>query len=175
MQKLLLDFFPIVIFFIGFKLYGIYVATAALMVASLLQMSYCFIKYRKIEQMHLVTLILVLVFGMLTLFFHNDRFIQWKVTVINWLFSAVFLISPLFMKKSPVQYLMEKHIKMPDNAWKRLNFSWVIYFLFLGAINLYVAYFFSLDAWVNFKLFGLLGLTIVFVLAQGVYLKKYFE
>lgn len=173
MKKLFFDFFPLIIFFVGFKLYNIYVATGALMVASTIQIGYEYTRYRKVELMHVITLVLVLVFGGMTIYFHNDRFIQWKVTILNWLFAVVFLASQWFMKKPIIRLLMEKTIALPKKVWTRLNVAWILYFLILGGLNLYVAYYFSLNTWVNFKLFGLMGCTIVFVVGQSFYLYKH--
>jgi intracellular septation protein len=175
MKKLFFDFFPLAIFFVVFKLSNIYMATAALMVASTIQIGYEYIRYKKVEAMHIVTLVLVIVFGGLTIYFHNDRFIQWKVSILNWLFAAVFLASQLFMKKPIIRLLMEKSVALPEKVWNRLSSVWVCYFILLGCLNIYVAYNFSLNAWVNFKLFGLMGCTIIFVVAQSAYLYKHID
>ena len=175
MKKLIFDFFPLVIFFVAFKLYNIYVATGALMVASSIQIIYEYVKYKKIEPMHIITLVLVIIFGGLTIYFHNDRFIQWKVSILNWLFAAIFLASQLFMKKPIIQLLMEKSVQLPKKVWRNLNYAWIIYFILLGCLNIYVAYYFSLNAWVNFKLFGLMGCTIIFIIAQSAYLYKHID
>ena len=175
MKKLFFDFFPIVIFFIVFKIHGIYYATGALMIASAIQISYELIRYRKVEMMHIITLVLVLVFGGMTIYFHDDRFIQWKVSIINWLFALILLASHFFMKKPIIRMIMEKNIVLPDQVWKRLNLIWIMYFTILGAINIYVAYNYSLNAWVNFKTFGLIGITLAFIVGQSVYLYKHMD
>jgi intracellular septation protein len=175
MKKLFFDFFPIVIFFIVFKIHGIYYATGALMIASAIQISYELIRYRKVEMMHIITLVLVLVFGGMTIYFHDDRFIQWKVSIINWLFALILLASHFFMKKPIIRMIMEKNIELPDLVWQRLNFIWITYFTILGAVNIYVAYNYSLNAWVNFKTFGLIGFTLIFIIGQSVYLYKHMD
>jgi intracellular septation protein len=174
-MKLLYDFFPIIIFFIVFKLYGIYAATASAIIASVLQVGGYWLKRRKFEKMQLITLVLITVFGGATLIFHNPMFIKWKVSVINWLFGLAFLGSQFIGKKNFVQRLLDEKIQLPAPVWKRLNTFWVVYFLALGFINIYVVYHFSTSAWVDFKLFGVLGLTLVFVILQAVYLSKHIQ
>ena len=174
-MKLLYDFFPILIFFIVFKLYGIYAATASAIIASVLQVGGYWLKHRKFEKMQLITLVLITVFGGATLIFHNPMFIKWKVSVINWLFGLAFLGSQFIGKKNFVQRLLDEKIQLPAPVWQRLNTFWVVYFLALGFINIYVVYHFSTSAWVDFKLFGVLGLTLVFVILQAVYLSKHIQ
>ena len=176
MKKIFFDFFPIILFFIFFKIYDIYYATGVLMIAFVIQITYELIRYKKVDPMHIMTLVLVLVFGGLTIYFHNDRFIQWKVTVINWLFGAIVLISQYIFKKNLVQSILAKNIKMKtDKPWLTLNNVWIIYFILLGALNLYIAYAYPLSTWVNFKTFGLIGITLVFVICQSVYLHKHID
>jgi len=174
-MKLLIDFFPIVIFFIAFKMYDIYVATAVLIIASLLQTSIHWLVHRKFEKMHVITLLLVCIFGGLTLILQDEIFIKWKPTVINWLFAVAFIGSQFIGKKSLLQRMMGDHMKLPSNIWLRLNIAWTLFFIALGIINLYVAYHFDTETWVNFKLFGLLGLTFVFVVAQSIYVARFIE
>ena len=174
-MKLLYDFFPIIIFFVVFKLYGIYAATASAIIASVLQVGGYWLKHRKFEKMQLITLVLITVFGGATLIFHNPMFIKWKVSVINWLFGLAFLGSQFMGKKNFVQRLLDEKIQLPAQVWQRLNTFWVIYFLALGFINIYVVYHFSTSAWVDFKLFGVLGLTLVFVVLQALYLSKHIQ
>ena len=176
MKKIFFDFFPIILFFIFFKIYDIYYATGVLMIAFVIQITYELIRYKKVDPMHIMTLVLVLVFGGLTIYFHNDRFIQWKVTVINWLFGAIVLISQYIFKKNLLQSILAKNIKMKtDKPWLTLNNVWIIYFILLGALNLYIAYAYPLSTWVNFKTFGLIGITLVFVICQSVYLHKHID
>ncbi len=172
-MKLLFDFFPIVLFFIAYKLYDIYVATAVVIVASLLQVAVHWLQYRRFESMHLLTLALVIVMGGATLFLQNELFIQWKPSVINWLFAAVFIGSQfLFGKKTIMQRMLGKSIKLSSASWGQLNLAWAAFFIVSGLVNIYVVYNFDMDAWVNFKLFGMLGMTLIFIIAQGIWLAK---
>jgi intracellular septation protein len=123
--------------------------------------------------MHLVTLGLVIVLGGATLVFRDPTFIKWKPTVVNWLFGAAFLASQIFTSKPLVQRMMSTAITLPTSIWSRLNLAWVIFFLVSGMANLYVAYQFTEAVWVNFKLFGMLGLTLLFVVGQAFYLNRY--
>lgn len=172
-MKLLYDFFPVALFFVAYKLYDIYVATAVVMVAALFQTLGYWIKYRRFENLHLITLGIILILGGITLFFHNPSFIKWKPTLVNWLFAGVFLTSGWISEKNLVEHLLSSQIALPKNIWQNLNFAWIIFFIFSGAINLYVAYTFSEETWVNFKLFGMFGLTILFILIQSIYLSHY--
>ncbi|MDX8398122.1 MAG: septation protein A [Mariprofundaceae bacterium] len=174
-MKFLLDFFPIVIFFIAFKTYDIYVATAVLIIASLLQTSIHWLIHRRFEKMHIITLLLVCVFGGLTLILQDEMFIKWKPTVINWLFAIVFIGSQFVGKKSIIQRMMGDHMQLPAAVWLRLNIAWTLFFIALGIANLYVAYNFDTATWVNFKLFGLLGVTFVFVILQSLYVARYIK
>ncbi|WP_417228119.1 septation protein A [Amphritea sp.] len=173
-MKLLLDFLPVIIFFIVYKSTDdIILATAVLIPATLLQMLYTWLKTHKIETIQLVTLALVVVLGGATVMFQDKTFIQWKPTVVTWLFAAAFLGSQFIGKKTIIQRLMNGTIELPAYAWKQLNIAWIIFYIILGAINLYVAYTMSEETWVNFKLFGMLGLTMVFILLQGFYISKH--
>ncbi len=182
-MKLLFDFFPVLLFFIAFKMYsdpddptrGILVATGVIIVASIVQLAISWLKNRRVEKMHLVTLALVVFFGGLTLAFRDEMFIKWKPTVVNWLFAVVFLGSQFIGSRNLIQRAMEKSMTLSPPIWTRLNLSWVAFFLAMGVLNLYVVYNYSTDTWVNFKLFGLMGLTFVFVLGQGIYLMKHMQ
>ncbi len=175
MKKLLFDFFPIIIFFVVYKMYDIYTATVALIIATAIQLTYEIIRYRKVSMMHVVTFVLVLILGGATVYFHDEALIKWKVTIVNWLFGVIFIFSTYLMQKPIIQRLMEESIELPQKIWKRLNNIWGVFFLFLGAINLIVAYNFSTDIWVDFKLFGMLGITFVFVIGQGIFLAKHID
>ena len=186
-MKLFFDFLPIVLFFIAYKygggdytwngeqyaLEGIYVATAVMIVVTLLQSSYSYLRHGKVEKMHLITLALVVILGGATLWLKNPEFIMWKPTVVNWLFAAGFVGAQLFTQKSLLERLMADHIRLPTLVWARLNTAWVLFFVLSGILNLYVAFNFSEETWVNFKLFGLLGLTILFIIAQSLYLSRH--
>jgi intracellular septation protein len=174
-MKLLFDFLPIALFFGCFKFYGVYVATIVMLIASLLQTMIFWLKHRRIEITHGVNLVIVLILGSATILLKNEMFIKWKPTAVYWIFAALFLGSQLIGKKSFLERLMNSKITLPKKVWQRLNVSWVIFFVLMGALNLYVAYSYNMDTWVNFKLFGTLGATIVFVILQSIYMGKYLK
>ncbi|MEO0421018.1 MAG: septation protein A [Pseudomonadota bacterium] len=175
MLKTLIDFLPIVVFFLGYVLPGgdIYRATTALMIAMPVQLLVGYAMTRSISRMHLISTALVLVLGTATLVLKNDLFIKWKPTVIDWLFAAVFLGSQLFTGKSLIERAAGDAIELPDAIWRQLNTAWVVFFVVLGGLNLLVVYNFSEATWVNFKLFGTLGLTLVFMVLQGLWLQRH--
>lgn len=195
-MKLLVDFLPIVIFFLVYKsapeliewlspwlsaeqtatlesTQPIILATAVLIPATMLQILYGRLTTGKIEKMHLVTLALVVVLGGATVVLQDKTFIQWKPTVVNWLFAAVFLGAQWFTNKTLLERLMGQNLTLPAPVWVQLNYAWVGFFVLSGVANLVVAYQFSEETWVNFKLFGLLGLTILFIIAQSLFLYRY--
>jgi len=175
-MKFLVDFLPIVIFFAVYKYTNdIILATAVLIPATALQIGYTWLKTKTIEKMHIITLVLVLVLGGMTIALNDKTFIQWKPTLVNWLFALGFLGSQFIGKRTVIEMMMSGNIELPKPVWKNLNLSWVAFFIIAGAANLYVAYNFSEDTWVNFKLFGLLGMTFVFVILQGIYMSKYMK
>lgn len=172
-MKQLLDFLPLVVFFVFYKLYDIYYASGALIVATALALIFTWIKYRKVEKMTLITFAMVAIFGTLTLVFHNDEFIKWKVTVIYVLFSGALLVSQLILKKPLIQRMLGKELTLPDHVWNKLNISWASFFLLCGLANIYVAFWLPQEVWVNFKVFGLTVLTLVFTLLSGVYIYRH--
>ena len=210
-MKFLVDLLPVILFFIAYKLYGIYPAIAVIMVATAAQVGYSWLKHRKVEKMHLITLVLVLVLGGITLVLHDKVFFMWKPTVVNWLFAVAFLGSQFVgTRKTLVERMMSHAIPAPPVVWLRLNLGWVVFFVLMGLANLYVANFFfdanaALSAaaghevdlescgtemsgqllqlcmqakdteanWVNFKLYGMMGLTFAFVIAQAFYLARH--
>lgn len=174
-MKLLVDLFPVILFFVAYQMYDIYVATVVAIVAAVLQVGYLRLVRGEVETMHWVTLGLLVVFGGLTLALHDPTFIKWKPTVVNWLFAAAFLVSDLTMQRGLLRRMMDSAVSLPDPVWARLNLAWVAFFVTMGFVNLYVAYGFSEAVWVNFKLFGFLGLTLVFMLAQGFYLARHMQ
>ncbi|ANJ68004.1 septation protein A [Halothiobacillus diazotrophicus] len=174
-MKFLYDFFPILLFFVAYKLGGIYVATGVAMVAAVAQISYGWFVKKQVENMHWISAGLILVFGGMTLVLHDPVFIMWKPTILNWLFALVFAASAFFGTKPLVQRMMEHVLTVPTPIWHRVNWAWVAFFVLSGAVNIYVAYHYSQDAWVNFKLFGLMGMTFVFMILQGIYLARYAE
>lgn len=172
-MKQLLDFLPLVVFFVFYKMYDIYVATGALIAASALALIFSWVKYHKVEKMTFITFVMVTVFGTLTLVFHNDLFIKWKVTVIYTLFAATLLISQLVLKKTLIQSMLGKELILPDSIWRRLNLAWVAFFLACGTANIYVAFWLPQEVWVNFKVFGLTALTLIFTLLCGIYIYRH--
>ena len=174
-MKFLFDLFPVILFFIAFKLQGIYVATAVAIGASFAQIGWLWLRGRKIDAMLWVSLAIIVVFGSATLLLHDETFIKWKPTVLYWLFACVLSVSALVFRKNLIRAMLGEQIQLPDPAWNKLNFSWVGFFAGMGLLNLYVAFNFPTDTWVNFKLFGGMGLMLVFVIGQGLFLAKYVE
>jgi len=202
-MKLLFDFFPIILFFVSYYqasflientfigqlvnpdkpdfINATILATAVAIIASFIQVAYHWLKTHKFERMHIFSLALITVLGSITIFLGNPAFIQWKPTVLNWLFAGVFLGSMVIGERPIIQRMMSEQISLPENVWKTLNLSWVTFFFISGAANLYVAFYYNLgapdearmDTWVNFKLFGLMGLTIGFVILQALYLSQH--
>jgi intracellular septation protein len=172
-MKFLYDFFPILLFFIAYKMYDIYVATTVAIAAAFVQTAGYWLKHRRFETMHLVTFGLLLVFGGLTLLLRDPVFIKWKPTVINWLFALVFAGSTWIGEKTMIKRMMGHAIQVEPPIWLRLNWAWVIFFISMGAVNLYVAFNYEENTWVNFKLFGMMGLTFVFIIGQALFLSRY--
>ncbi|CCG87393.1 septation protein A [Erwinia piriflorinigrans] len=171
-MKQLLDFLPLVVFFIFYKLYDIFVASGALIVASAIALAVSWLLYRKVEKMALFTFALVAIFGTLTIALHNPDFIKWKVTIIYGLFTIALLFSQWFMQQPLIQKMLGKEINLPASAWRRLNLAWAFFFLACGLANIYVAFWLSQDTWMNFKVFGLSGLTLLFTLLSGIYIYR---
>lgn len=174
-MKFLFDFFPIALFFIAFKMGDIYLATVSAIIASVVQVIWSRYKTGRFEKLPLITLGTIVVLGGATLFFRNELFIKWKPTALYWILALALLISQFIGKKPLIQRLLEQNIDLPTKIWQQLNLSWVLFFATMGVANLYVLYHFDTDTWVNFKLFGTMGLTLVFILIQGLYMTKYFK
>lgn len=172
-MKFLFDLFPVILFFIAFKFFGIFTATAVAIVATIAQIIYCKIRHGVVDKMLLVSGVIITVFGGATLLLKDPSFIQWKPTILYWLFGAGLVGAQLLFKKNPIRSLMEKQISLPDNVWSKLNLAWAILFVVLGILNLYVAFNYSQDTWVNFKLFGITGIMFVFIILQTLVLSKY--
>ncbi len=172
-MKLLFDFLPIVLFFVAYKLADIYVATGVLIVATLAQVGWTWFRQRRTEKMPLITAGLVLVLGGATLALHDPIFVKWKPTVVNWLFGLAFIGSRFIGQKTLLERMMGAQLELPAAVWVKLTFAWAVFFLVMGAVNLYVAFAFDENTWVNFKLFGILGLTLLFILAQAAYMSRY--
>ncbi|MHB8915248.1 MAG: septation protein A [Thiobacillus sp.] len=200
MKKFLFDLFPVIIFFVAYKLGdtypeatrqllstiglpqptgindkpGIYLATFIAILASVLQIVWVKLRGQKVETMLWVSLGIIVVFGGATLWLHDESFIKWKPTVLYWVFAGAIFGAALF-GRNVIRGLMNAQMELPDLAWSRLNLSWGAFFAVMGLVNLWVAFNYSTDAWVNFKLFGSMGLMLVFVIAQGIMLSKYMD
>ncbi len=172
-MKFLTDLLPVILFFIAYKLFDIYLATGVAIAAAAAQVAWNHFRHRRVENIQWITLGLLLVFGGLTIALRDPTFIKWKPTVVNWLFAAAFLLSGLFMERNLLRRMMDHAIDLPEVIWSRLNTAWIAFFVVSGISNLYVAYSYSEEVWVNFKLFGLMGLTLVFIVAQGFYLARH--
>ncbi len=172
-MKFFYDLLPIIVFFIAYKLYNIYVATATAIIAAVVQIGVTLVRGKKPDMMQLITLAMIIILGGATLFFRNELFIKWKPTVVYWVLGSIFAFYPLFTKRTLVQKMLEKSLALPDKGWQVINISWYVFFFFMGILNLIVVYSFDTDVWVNFKLFGTLGLTLVFVVIQAILVSRY--
>lgn len=173
-MKVLLDFLPLVLFFAAYKLWGIYAGTAALMAATVVQMAIIYAMEKSLSLMHRATLVLILVFGTLTLLLQDERFIKWKPTVLYGALAVVLAVALWGYRKNFLKIMLGAQISLPDAVWQRLTAAWVLYSLFMAALNGVMAVCFSTDAWANFKLWGFI-FPVVFVLGQGVYLMRHIE
>jgi len=172
-MKLLLDFFPIILFFVAFKVAGIYWATGVAIVATVLQIAWLRWRTGKVEPMQWLSLGVIVLFGGATLLAHNEAFIKWKPTVLYWLMGGALLAGMLVFKRNFLKTLMGAQLSLPDAAWRTMTWSWTGFFAVMGVLNLWVAYHFDTDTWVSFKLFGGIGLMLVFVLGQGIWLSRH--
>jgi intracellular septation protein len=170
--KLLFDLFPVILFFVAFKFQGIYVATGVAIAATVAQVGWVLLKGRKVSNMQWTSLVIIVLFGGATLFLRDETFIKWKPTVLYWAAGLVF-IGGLAFRTNLVKAVMSEGITMPGHAWTKLCVAWGVFFLFKGTLNLWVAYTFDTDTWVNFKLFGGMGLMFAFVIAQAFWMAKY--
>jgi intracellular septation protein len=177
MKKFLFDLFPLILFFVAFRFADIYVATGVAMAAAIAQIVWLRLTHRAIEGTHRINLTVIVVFGGATLLFHDDTFIKWKPTVLYWLFAAILLGSRVLTGRNLMRRLMGEKIALPDRAWARLNDSWAAFFVASGALNLYVAFSgrFTESQWVNFKVFGLMILLLLFVVVQSVWLGRHIQ
>lgn len=174
-MKFLFDLFPVILFFIVFKMLGIYAATTAAIIATLAQIGWVKFKHGKVDGMLIASGVIIVVFGGATLLLHDETFIKWKPTVLYWLFSIVLFAAELFWNKNLIRTVMQQQIALPDPVWRRLNHAWAGFFAVMGVLNLYVAYNFATETWVDFKLFGTMGLMVLFVVLQSLYLGKYMK
>lgn len=178
-MKILIDFFPILVFFIIYQVVkgdnpdeAIYAATKGLLIASVVQLLYLHFIQKKIEKSHWLTFALILVLGTLTLTLRDPKFVGWKPTLVNWGFAIAFLGSLFIGKKTLLERMMSQAMLMPHNKWQQLTLIWSAFFIFSGALNLYVYYNYPQETWVNFKMFGMLGVTFIFMIGQSIYLYK---
>ncbi|MCS6787071.1 MAG: septation protein A [Thiobacillaceae bacterium] len=198
-MKLLFDLFPVILFFVAYQLGeanpqtaqavleaigvhlpagtrpGVFLATLVAILATVLQVAWMWLRHRRVDAMLWVSLALIVVFGGATLFLHDEAFIKWKPTVLYWLFAAVLAGAPLLFRRNLIRLLMQHQVSLPDAVWERVNLSWAAFFAFLGVANLFVAYNYSTDTWVNFKLFGTLGLMLAFIIGQTLYLTRHLK
>jgi intracellular septation protein len=174
-MKFLFDFAPVLLFFIAFKLADIYVATAVAILTTFVQVAWLKLAGKRVDPMLWASLAIIAVFGGATLGLQDETFIKWKPTVLYWLLGAVLGGAALAMRRNLIRMMLSQQVQLPEPVWDRLNWSWVGFFLFMGALNLYVAYNYSTDLWVNFKLFGGMGLMLVFVVAQALFLARHVE
>ena len=172
-MKFLFDLFPVILFFTAFKIYDIFVATAVAIVATFVQIGWVWYRHRKVDNMLWISLALIILFGGATLLFQDETFIKWKPTVLYWLFAIILWVSSLVFGKNLIRIMLGKQIVLPSLVWHKLNMSWVVFFIFMGCVNLYIAFSFSVDTWVTFKLFGSMGLMLVFVVLQIAMLRKH--
>lgn len=199
-MKILFDLFPVILFFASFKyseknpelaadllgqLLGnggvavaqapILLATVVVILATCAQIGWVWFRHGKVDKMLWISLVLVVVFGGMTLIFQNEAFIKWKPTILYWIFAGSMLFTAVVLKKNAIKAMLGEQMQLPEPLWAKVNLSWVAFFTFMGALNLFVAFNFTTDTWVNFKLFGGMGLLLVFVLVQGFVLSRYIE
>ena len=175
MKKFLFDLFPLILFFAVFRYADIYAATAAAIAASVLQFAWLKLTGKTIEATHWINLSVIVVFGGATLLFQNDAFIKWKPTVLYWVFAVALLGSQWLFRHNLMRRLMGSQISLPDPVWNKLNLAWAGFFTLSGALNLYVAFsgHFTESQWVNFKVFGLMALLLLFVILQSLWLGRH--
>jgi len=199
-MKLLFDLFPVLLFFVAFKyseknpeiaaswvgsLLGssaidikqapILLATVVVIAATIAQIAWVWFRHGKVDKMLWVSLVLVVFFGSLTLIFQDESFIKWKPTILYWVFAGSMSFAALVLKKNAIKTMLGEQMTLPEPVWTRINFAWVAFFAFMGILNLVIAFNFSTDVWVNFKLFGGMGLMLIFVFGQGIVLSKYVQ
>jgi intracellular septation protein len=199
-MKILFDLFPVILFFATFKyseknpefaatwvgtilnsatvdlkLAPILLATVVVIAATIGQILWVKIRHGKVDKMLWISLALVVVFGGMTLLFQDESFIKWKPTILYWVFAASMAFSAIVLKKNAIKAMLGEQMVLPENVWAKVNISWIAFFTGMGLLNLFIAFNFPTDVWVNFKLFGGMGLLLVFVIAQGMFLSKYVE
>jgi intracellular septation protein len=173
-MKFLFEVFPVALFFVAIQIWDIFVATAVAIAATFVQVGWLVARRRKVPTMVWASLVIIVVFGGLTLYLRDRTFILWKPTVLYWLFGTV-LAGGALVGRNLIRALLSEQMTLPERVWRRLNWSWVGFFAFMGTLNLYVAYNYSEKIWASFKLFGGIGLMLAFVVAQSALLAKYVE
>ena len=174
-MKFLFDLLPVLAFFVAFQVAGIYAATAVAIATTVVQVAWLKLRGKRVDAMLWASLAIIVVFGGATLILQDETFIKWKPTVLYWLLGAVLGGAPLLFHRNLIRAMLSEQVRLPDPVWARLNWSWVGFFVFMGGLNLYVAYNYSTDLWVNFKLFGGMGLMLVFVVVQALFLARHVE
>ena len=174
-MKWLFDLFPVILFFVSYKLAGLHAATAVAIAATFVQIGWLRLRGRKVEPALWLGMGVIAVFGGATLLLHDEVFIKWKPTVLYLLFTAGLVGSQAIFDRNPMRAVMGRQLTLPDPVWRWLNYAWAAFFAFLAAANIVVVLNFSTDAWVNFKLFGVTALMLVFVFAQAIVLSRYAE
>ncbi len=172
-MKFLFDLFPVILFFAAYKFSDIYIATGVAIVATFGQIAWVRFRHGKVDKMLWVSLGLIVVFGGMTLILRDPTFIKWKPTILYWIFASALLVSVLAFKKNLIRSMLEQQVALPEPLWAKLNLAWVGFFTVMGALNLYVANHYSESDWVNFKLFGGMGLMFAFIIVQGMLLAPY--
>ena len=172
-MKFLVDFLPILLFFAAYQAYDIYVATLVAVAAGVAQITWQKLRTGRVERMQAITVAVLVIFGALTLALRDPLFIKWKPTVVYWLLGAAFLATQLIGRAPLVQRMLGHALELPERVWRRLNLAWLGFFALMGVLNLYVAFTFPENVWVNFKLFGLMGLTLAFVIGQSFYVARH--
>ena len=172
-MKFLFDLFPVILFFVAFKVFDIYIATGVVIAATVAQIGWVWHRHGKVDTMLWVSLALVAVFGGATLILHDETFIKWKPSILYWLFAVTLFCSVQFFGKNLIRAMLEQQVELPEALWGKLNFAWIGFFVVMGVLNLWVAFNFSTDTWVSFKLFGGMGLMLVFIVLQGLLIARY--
>lgn len=172
MTAFLVEFLPILSFFVTYKFYDIYIATIVCIAFVILQMLYSFFVNGKIEKVQLITVLAIIILGSTTILLHDEMFIKWKPTVLYWIFSFAFILSKLFFKQTLAEKIMQNKVMLSSQNWVQLNNICAVFFMLMGLINLWVVYNFSTNVWVNFKLFGGLGLSVLFSLIVAIFIQK---
>lgn len=172
-MKIFFDLLPVILFFVGYKLYDIYVATAVAIGTTIALIIWSKLVHKKVDKMLMINGIIISVLGGITLLLHDKTFIMWKPTVLYWIGALALLISNHFFRKNLIQQMMHKILNPPKRIWHKLNWAWVFFLIMLGILNLYVAFYFTENTWVNFKLFGVTTLMFAFMIGQTVMLKQY--